>query len=201
MPVIFLSVDLQNDFATEGGAQYQPRPCVPFIQNTLLPFVRDQKCSIIEIISDYRISQDGEGTSICIPGMWGFESIIPSDIKHRSVWVKSEPSPTWTREGGGKVDSVPGVPFPSPDSFNRWLDDTIGPPSSELELVLIGLVLEVCVLSTLQELKYRGYRAKVLFEGVDTYSGNLGHKKGLFETLFPFWGEPIYWEELQRKNK
>ena len=37
MSVIFLSVDLQNDFATEGGAQHQPRSSVQFIQDTLLP--------------------------------------------------------------------------------------------------------------------------------------------------------------------
>ena len=53
------------------------------------------------------------------------------------------------------------------------------------------------VLSTLQELKCRGYRAKVLFEGVDTYSGNEEQKQLLFEALFPFWGQACYWHELE----
>jgi nicotinamidase-related amidase len=195
MSVIFLSVDLQNDFATEGGAQHQPRSSVQFIQDTLIPFARERRYTVVEIISDYRISQPG--ASVCVPGTWGYESIIPNDIKHPSVWVKAEPSPTWIREGAGKADSVPGVPYPSTDGFSRWLLETVGPPNSKQELVLIGLVFEICVLSTLQELFYRGYHAKVLFEGVDTYSGNVEQKRMLFETLFPFWGQPIYWEEVE----
>jgi hypothetical protein len=201
MSVIFLSVDLQNDFATEGGVHYCPRPYVQFIRDTLIPFVRERGYTVAEIISDYRVTELGKGTSVCVPGMWGYESLIPTDIKHPSVWVKSEPSPTWIREGAGKADYLPGVPYHSPDGFNRWLIETIGPPSPEHEIVLIGLVLEVCVLSTLQELYYRGYRAKVLFEGVDTHSGNMEQKRMLFETLFPFWGKPIYWDELETIGK
>lgn len=60
----------------------------------------------------------------------------------------------------------------------------------------MGLALEVCVLSTLQELKYRGYQVKVLHEGVDTYSGGVEQKQLLFETLFPFWGEAFSWAQL-----
>jgi nicotinamidase-related amidase len=198
MSVIFLSVDLQNDFSTEGGAHYCPRHCVQFIRGTLLPFVRERGYTVAEIISDYRVIDPAKGTSVCIPGMWGYESLIPTDIKHPSVWVKSEPSPTWIREGAGNADCPPGVSYPSPNGFSRWLSETIGPPSPEREIVLIGLVLEVCVLSTLQELHHRGYRIKVLFEGVDTYSGNVEQKRILFETFFPFWGEPIYWNELAK---
>lgn len=69
MSVIFLSVDLQNDFATEGGAQHYPRPCVQFVQATLLPFIHEQAYTIVEIISDYRVSKSEEGTSVCVPGM------------------------------------------------------------------------------------------------------------------------------------
>jgi nicotinamidase-related amidase len=66
------------------------------------------------------------------------------------------------------------------------------------EIIVVGLMFEICVLSTLQELKYRGYRAKVLVEGVDTYSGDREQKQVLCETLFPFWGQAVTWEEVQR---
>lgn len=48
-----------------------------------------------------------------------------------------------------------------------------------------------------QELKYRGYRPKILFEGVDTGSGDLDLKRALFEALFPFWATPVHWKELR----
>jgi hypothetical protein len=32
-----LTVDLQNDFASEDGVYYQTRPCVPFIRDIFLP--------------------------------------------------------------------------------------------------------------------------------------------------------------------
>ena len=76
------------------------------------------------------------------------------------------------------------------------LDATIGPPSNEEQIILFGVMLEICVLCTLQELRYRGYRTGVLFEGVDTYSGDTAQKRLLCETLFPFWGEAIYWQEI-----
>jgi len=57
-------------------------------------------------------------------------------------------------------------------------------------------MLEICVLSTLQELYFRGYRASVLFEGVDTYVGDQEQKRTLFATLFPFWGQALDWQAL-----
>jgi hypothetical protein len=39
-----------------------------------------------------------------------------------------------------------------PDGFSRWLHATIGPPNSRSLIVAVGLMLEVYVLSTLQEL-------------------------------------------------
>lgn len=201
MSVLFLSVDLQNDFAAEGDAHYCPRPCAPFIRDSLVPFVRERGYVIAEIISDYRASEPGKDSSICVPGEWGYESIIPSDIKHPNVWVKSAPSPAWIREGAGNADSSPGNPYHSPEGFRGWLSETIGPPSPEQKIVVIGLVLEVCVLATLLELHHLGYRADVLFDGVDTGSGSPGQKMTLFETLFPFWGKPIHWDDLAKADK
>jgi nicotinamidase-related amidase len=194
----FLSVDLQNEFATPGGALYRPRSCVPFLQDTFFPFVRARGCTIAEIISDYRVAEPGSGTSSCVPGTWGYQSLVPADLRHGSVWVKAEPSPAWTRAGAGHVEHLPGEPYPAPEALGAWLCATVGPPTVHQEIIVVGLMFEICVLSTLQELKYRGYRAKVLVEGVDTYSGDGEQKQVLCETLFPFWGQAVTWAEVQR---
>ena len=193
----FLSVDLQNEFCREGGALYRPRPCVPFLRDTFFPFVQARGSTVAEIISDYRVTEPGSDLSTCVPGTWGYQSLVPADLRHPSVWVKAEPSPAWTRAGAGQAAQLPGVPYPAPDAFGAWLSATIGPPTVHQEIILVGLMLEIYVLSTFQELKYRGYRAKVLFEGVDTYSGEHEQKQVLFETLFPFWGQAISWPEVK----
>lgn len=197
MTITILSVDLQNDFCTAGGVHYQSRSCVPFITNIVLPFVRKRGHTVVEIISDYRATESETGPSVCVPGQWGYQSLIPLDVKHPRVWVKAEPSPAWVREGAGQASQLPGVPYPAPDAFSAWLTTTVGPPTPHQQIILIGLTLEICVISTLQELHHRGYHVKVLFEGVDTYSGNLEQKRVLFDTLFPFWGQPISWSEIE----
>lgn len=192
-----ISVDVQNEFSAPGGGLYAPRPCIPFLTDTFVPFVRQHGYTIAEIISDYRTTAPNAGESMCVPGQWSYESLIASDIKHPWVWVKAEPSPAWTRAGAGDAHQLPGEPYSAPDTFTAWLAATIGPPDQHNEIVLVGLMLEICVLSTLQELKYRGYEVKVLVEGVDTYSGNAEQKRLFLETLFPFWGQSISWHELQ----
>ena len=114
--------------------------------------------------------------------------------------MKAEPSPAWIRAGAGQAEQLPGVPYPAPDAFSAWLTTTIGSPTPEHDIVLVGLMLEICVLSTLQELYYRGYRVKVLFEGVDTYLGNVEQKRLLFEMLFPFWGQAIFWHDMEMET-
>lgn len=197
MPISILAVDLQNEFTTEGGVHYRPRPCVPFIRDTFLPFVRARGYPVAEIVSDYRATAPETGASNCVPGKWSYQSIIPADLTQERVWVKAEPSPAWIRTGGGQAAQPAGAPYPDPTAFSAWVGTTFGPPHPEQEIILIGLVLEICVLSTVQELAYRGYRAKVLFEGVDTYTGDSEQKRLLFATLFPFWGAGIDWQTLQ----
>lgn len=196
MSIKILAVDLQNEFAVEGGCLYRPRPCVPFIQTTLLPFVRARGYSIAEIVSDYRVTPPASGAASCVPGEWSYQSIIPADLKHPWVWVKAEPSPAWIREGGGQPETLPGAPYPAPHAFSAWLMATIGPPHPQDEILVVGLMLEICVLATLQELYYRGYRAKVLLEGVDTYMGTLEQKQALCAILFPFWGAAMSWQAV-----
>ena len=196
MTLKILSVDLQNEFSAEGGALYRHRPAVTFLQEIFLPFVRERGYTVAEIISDYRPTPPATGAASCVPGQWGYQSIIPADVKHPWVWVKAEPSPVWIRAGGGQAERPPGAPYTDPQAFGEWLMATLGPPTQEDEIVLVGLMLEICVISTLQELYFRGYRAKVLFEGVDTYAGSLEQKQVLFATLFPFWGQATYWQDL-----
>lgn len=57
-------------------------------------------------------------------------------------------------------------------------------------------MLEVCVLSTIQELFYRGYRPHVLLDGVDTFAGTPQQKQQLADGLFPFWATPVTWAKL-----
>jgi nicotinamidase-related amidase len=99
--------------------------------------------------------------------------------------------------GCRKKEQLPGQPYPAPEDFSAWLEGVIGTPATSQEIILIGLVLEVCALCTLQELKLRGYQVKVLFEGVDTYSGSVEQKQLLFGTLFPFWGQGVSWAQMK----
>ncbi|HHD15358.1 MAG TPA: hypothetical protein ENK47_01470, partial [Euryarchaeota archaeon] len=73
----FISVDLQNDFASEGGKYYVPRTSIEFIENVLLPFLRDNEIKVSEIISDYRQPRKGDDRNCCIPGEWGNLSLLP----------------------------------------------------------------------------------------------------------------------------
>lgn len=194
-----MCVDFQREFASIGGRHYQSRPCISFIRNSFIPFVRKHGYRIAEIISDYRLAPPQTGAAACVPGQWGYLSEIPGDTKIDPVWIKAETSPSWIRAGGGNPACKPGRPYPDPNAFSDWLTATIGPPSENKPVLLIGLVLEVCVLCTVQELKVRGYNVKILFEGVDTYTGDSRQKQLLFETLFPYWGQVVSWEEVQQQ--
>ena len=46
-----ISIDLQKDFSSKGGLCYQPRSSVKFIKNTFIPFLKNNKIKILEIIS------------------------------------------------------------------------------------------------------------------------------------------------------
>jgi nicotinamidase-related amidase len=192
-------VDFQRDFVSEGGRHYQYRPCIPFIKHIFIPFIRERNYQIVEIISDYRTTASKVDEDVCVPGEWGYQSEIPDDIKMQPVWIKAETTPSWIRAGGGDPDSKPGKPYPDPEAFNEWLVAMIGPPGESRDVVLIGVALEICVLCTIQELKYRGYSVSVLYEGVDMYTGNSQQKKLFLESLTPYWGQVVRWEVLQQQ--
>jgi len=191
-----ISVDFQDDFAAEGGKWYLPRPAVNFLRSSLIPSIRTTGYKIAEIISDYRLPRPNETEAYCVPGQKGYHSQIPEDIKHPKRWIKAMNSPAWTRENAGIPDKEAGPPYVAAEAFSDWLSHTIGPAETGLEVALIGLTLDCCVLSTAQELYYRGYRAFFVVEAVDTYNGTKEEKDFLFRTPLSMWGQPIHWDNL-----
>lgn len=188
-----VSVDFQNDFVSPGGVHYAGQPCVEFVLGTAVPFAREHGIPVAEIVSDYRSLGGDADDATCVPGQWGYESVIPTDVKPAEPWVKASIAPTWVRDGGGRADAVPGPSRPDPAGFATWLDATIGPPERGGPIVVFGLMLEVCVLASLIELHLRGYPAAVLVEGVDTYDGDARRKTEFLDTLAGYWGQPVTW--------
>jgi nicotinamidase-related amidase len=193
----FVLVDLQNDFATEGGKFYSPKPSVNFLNETLFPFLKEKGVQINEIVSDYRQPRPGDRGDCCHPGSWGYESLLPSELR-KSLWIKCMNSPIWVRENIGIVDKEPGLPYQDIEGFTRWLDENIGLPK-DVTPILIGLTIDCCVLSTAQELSWRGYSPIVLSEGVDHASGKLEDKDKIFETPLTNWADVINWSDLKNR--
>jgi nicotinamidase-related amidase len=193
----FISVDFQKDFTFPSGKFYIPRQSVDFVKETLVPFLMDKKIKVAEIVSDYRQPRPGDTRDCCRPGEDGFESEIPTDAKISDVWIKSHNSPAWTREGIGDGNSEPGPPVPDSHGFTAWLHRTIGPPEGVEWVVLFGLALDRCILSTAQVLCFRGYKVWILGEGTDTQSGNREEKERLLNgPPITHWSDPISWERL-----
>jgi nicotinamidase-related amidase len=194
-----ISVDFQNDFSSEGGRWYLPRPAVNFLLSEVIPWMRTTEYKIAEIVSDYRLPRPSETEAYCVPGQWGYQSLIPEDVRHGQRWIKAMNSPCWTRSNAGFADEPAGEPYVAAQAFSDWLCRTIGPAQQGLEVALIGLTLDCCVLSTAQELYYRGYKPLYVIEAVDSYSGMQDEKNFLFKTPLSMWGAPIAWGDLLGK--
>ncbi|MCA9353623.1 isochorismatase family protein [Candidatus Nomurabacteria bacterium] len=195
-----ISIDLQKDFTDPQGRAFRDRPSVSFIKNELVPFLREKDIKIYEIISDYRQPRQGDTGDLCYPGTFGYESEIPDDVKDANIWVKSMNSPEWIRKGRGDKDAVPELPYPDPESFTKWLIETVGTPVEKNKIVLIGLTLDCCVLSTAQDLTFRGYDVYVLSEAVDVYSGNQEEKEYLLKNVpVKNWADPMLFEEFKNE--
>ena len=193
----FICVDMQNDFASEGGMFYKARDSVNFLHDELIPHLKKCKIKMAEIVSDYRQPRPGDPRDCCRPGEWGYDSVIPRDVVSENVWVKTMNSPVWTRDNAGIKDAEPGLPRPDMDAFKNWLEDTIGQPGP---VILVGLTLDRCILSTAQELTYLGYQVKVLEEGTDTASGDLEEKEYLlYNPPLIYWAEALRWADIKSK--
>jgi hypothetical protein len=139
-----ISVDLQNDFASEGGRIYSPKPCLAFLRTTLFPYLETAGLQVSEIVSDYRQPRPGYTRGCCEPGDWGHESIVPARLTGSRL-TKSMNSPVWTREGIGEADEEPGLPYSDPERFTAWLESGLGRPSDVVPVVF-GLTVDCCVL-------------------------------------------------------
>ncbi len=163
----FLSVDFQNDFAHPKGKWFNGGKSIKFVNTKLIPFLKQNQLKVSEIISDYRAPRlKGFGIG-CIPGEFGFESILPDEVKEKPIWVKCMNSPTWIRKNCGIKNKKPSFPFQDTKSFDKWLIKQFGKPTEDLTIILFGLTLDCCVLATAQELRFRGYNFKILIEATD----------------------------------
>jgi len=192
-----IAVDVQNEFAAEGGKFYSPKPSVEFLKEKLIPFLKEKNIKISEIISDYRQPRLGDRGDGCHPGTWGYESIIPKDLV-KSVWVKCMNSPIWIRDGIGNKDKIPSLPYQDPKAFENWIKKNIGTPSETIP-VLIGLTIDCCVLSTAQELNWRGYYPLVLREGVDHASGKIEDRDRLINDPVANWADVVNFDDLKKQ--
>lgn len=187
----FILVDLQNDFASPGGKFYSPKPSVQFLRETVFPYFEKHDIKVNGIISDYRQPRPGDRGDCCHPGTWGYASLLPDNLR-KSLWVKCMNSPVWVREGIGDANADPGLPFPDPKKFGKWLDKNVGAPD-KVTPVLMGLTIDCCVLSALQELSWRGYYPQVIKEAVDHASGKLGDRKAVLKSPIPNWAKVVEW--------
>lgn len=197
MKKVFIAVDLQNDFTTEGGNHYKVRPSVKFLNDILFPFLKENNIKVSEIISDYRQPRPGDLDESCVPHTWGYESIVPKELV-KSQWVKCMNSPIWVRENIGVSDKKAGLPYQDPKTFSDWLKNNVGTPE-EATPVLFGLTIDCCVLSTLQELNWRGYYPLVIKEGVDHYLATEEAKEAVLKSPVSNWAEAINWEDLKNQ--
>jgi nicotinamidase-related amidase len=196
-----ISIDFQKDFTAKGGICYKPRPSVEFVKNTLVPSLIRNKIKIAEIISDYRQPRPGDRGNCCRPGEWGYQSEIEENAKVQPVWIKCMNSPIWVRKNGGNAKKKPGLPYQDPEEFTKWLNTVIGKPEKTKEIILIGLTLDCCILSAAQELNWRGYDVKVLFEATDPYSGDQEEKNLINKIKYPLfnWADVITWKQFKNK--
>ncbi len=193
----FVAVDVQNEFASEGGKFYSYKPSVKFLEQVFFPFLKGKDIRINEIVSDYRQPRPGDSGDGCYPGTWGYESLIPLETK-KAVWVKAMNSPIWIRENGGEGDKQPGIPFPDSNLFGKWIEENIG-KREEVRPVIFGLTIDCCVLCTVQEFKWRGFKPIVIIETVDHASGSLEDRDVILEkSALSWWAEVISFEDFKK---
>jgi nicotinamidase-related amidase len=195
----FISVDLQNDFASKGGKGYTYKPSIDFLKKEIFPCFQRKNIKVNEIISDYRQPRPGDRGDLCYPGTWGYESILPSKLR-KSLWIKCMNSPIWVRDNIGNPDKEPGLPYQDTKAFSEWLNKNIGKPK-DVTPVVFGLTIDCCVLSTLQELNWRGYYPLVVEEAVDHRTGKREDKMKVLVSTIENWSDIVSWQDLKSKIK
>jgi len=194
----FIVVDIQNEFASEGGKFYTYKPSITFLNEKIFPYFREKNIKVNEIISDYRQPRNGDTGDGCHPGEWGYQSVMPDDLR-KSLWIKCMNSPVWIRKNIGKAEKKPGVPYSDSKAFTKWIKKNIGTPEEAVP-VIFGLTIDCCVLSTVQEFKWMGYSPIIIREAVDTSNGNIEDRDIVLEkTALHWWADTMNWEEFKNK--
>jgi nicotinamidase-related amidase len=113
-------------------------------------------------------------------------------------WVKCMNSPIWIRKNGGNSKKKPGLPFADSKKFSKWIKKNIG-NREDTTPVIFGLTIDCCVLSTVQEFRWRGFNPIIIREAVDHASGKIEDRDIVLEkTALRWWGKTMNWEDFKK---
>jgi len=105
-------------------------------------------------------------------------------------------SPVWVRKNIGKENIKPGLPYSDSKAFSKWIAKHIGKPDKTTP-VIFGLTIDCCVLSTIQEFSWRGYKPIVIREAVDHASGKKNDRDVILEkTAIRWWAKVMSWRDF-----
>lgn len=161
MKMKVILVNFQNEYLSKKGKWFSKSKITKFITSRFIPFCDRHNLSIYEIKSDYStpnmINQNG-----CVPGTFGFKSLIEEGKLAAKPFIKSDNSPNFIRPNHGDN------PVEKPEEFKHWLDENIGDPSQIAYVLLLGIGLESSITMIGHEMAKYGYKIKILKEGTDT---------------------------------
>ncbi|MBI4992313.1 MAG: isochorismatase family protein [Candidatus Harrisonbacteria bacterium] len=194
----FIVVDAQNYFFyKKKDGKYIQKPLINFFQKILFPYLKKKGIKLNEIISDYRQPRPGDSGNMCHPGDWGYESVIPMELR-KSQWIKCMNSPIWVRDNIGLKNKKPGLPYPDSKRFGRWIDKNIG-GTKKVSPIIFGLTIDCCVLSTIQEFRWRGYKPIVIKEAVAHSNGSEKDKEAVLEkSAISWWANVLSWKDVKK---
>ena len=189
----FICVDFQNDFASFGGVNFNKGESASFIKEKMFPFLKEHGIRASEIISDYRLPRGKSKNESCIPGSWGFQSLLPSTIKKGTPWIKCMHNPLWIRKNIGIPNTILGKEYQSPRKFNKWLKENV--PNNNV--VLFGETVDCCMLQVASELYFRGYNVYFIYEACDPMNERLDKKDDiLYHSSVSIYAKTICFDEL-----
>ena len=188
-----ICIDLQNDFASFGGKNHNKGKSVEFIKEKLFPLLLKKEIQVNEIVSDYRLPRGKSKNESCAPGTWGFESILPSELRKGNSWIKCMHNPIWIRKNIGKQGDEMGNPYQSPKRFNKWIKEHLATKN----IILFGLTTECCVLQVASELYFRGYNVYCIYEATDPMNERLEYKDTIINSsTFSLYAKCIKFNEF-----
>ena len=188
-----LCIDFQKDFADDNGINFNKGKSVYFIKNTLFPLLIDKNIKVSEIISDYRLPRGKSKNESCVPGTFGYESLLPKELRKGEAWIKCMHNPLWTRMNIGEKDAKLGEPYQDSAGFNLWIEKHL----KNKKVVLFGLTTECCVLQVASELYFRGFDVYCIYEGTDPMNERLGYKDEIiYHSTFALYAKAVKFNEF-----